>query len=235
VNLFANAGATAIGFDARAGTTAVGQINATAIGSNAAANALGGVALGANTTASGDSAIAIGLGATAGFDGSIALGRGVTTARAGQVLVGTAGNTYTLPGITSAASLAAQTGATNFVTTDANGNLAASSVGPGSFASAGSVAALSSAVSNLAQFATDNRNEARRGIAAAAANAPLLMPSAPGRTTVSAKVAGYRGQAGAGVMVAHRLDLNLPAVIFGSYSNGGGREHIVSGGAGIEF
>jgi len=24
-------------------------------------------------------------------------------------------------------------------------------------------------------------------------------------------------------------------VIFGSYSNGGGREHILSGGAGIEF
>jgi autotransporter adhesin len=145
-----------------------------------------------------------------------------------------------MAGITSAASLAAQVGPTSFVTTDAAGNLAATPLG--SVASAGSVAALGAqvnglagAVSNLNQFAIDTRNEARRGIAAAAANAPLLMPSAPGRTTVSAKVAGYRGTAGAGFMVAHRLDTALPAVIFGSYSNGGGREHIIAGGAGIEF
>jgi hypothetical protein len=126
------------------------------------------------------------------------------------------------------------------VTSDANGNLAASPLS--GFASAASVTALgaqvnglASAVSSLNQFAINTRNEERRGIAAAAANAPLLMPSAPGRTTVSAKVAGYRGQAGAGFMVAHRLDTALPTVIFGSYSNGGGREHIIAGGAGIEF
>jgi hypothetical protein len=43
---------------------------------------------------------------------------------------GTASNTYRMPGITSAASLAAQTGPTLFVTTDATGNLAAANFSP---------------------------------------------------------------------------------------------------------
>ena len=41
---------------------------------------------------------------------------------------GTATNTYTAGGITSAASLAAQTGPTQFVTSDANGNLATTDI-----------------------------------------------------------------------------------------------------------
>jgi hypothetical protein len=44
--------------------------------------------------------------------------------RANQVVVGTATNTYTLPGITSPASKAAQTGPTHVVTSDAFGDLA---------------------------------------------------------------------------------------------------------------
>jgi hypothetical protein len=39
-----------------------------------------------------------------------------------------------MAGVTSAASLAAQTGATSFVTTDANGNLATSTFNPASVA-----------------------------------------------------------------------------------------------------
>ena len=123
-----------------------------------------------------------------------------------------------------------------------DGSVLWKNTGNAGFASAASVVSLgaqvnglASAVSNLQQFVTDTRNEARRGIAAAAANAPLLMPSAPGRTTVSAKVAGYRGQAGAGFIVAHRLDTALPAVIFGSYSNGGGNEHVGRAGVAVEF
>jgi hypothetical protein len=44
--------------------------------------------------------------------------------------MGTGTNTYRMAGITSAASLAAQTGPTYFTTTDANGNLATSAFGP---------------------------------------------------------------------------------------------------------
>jgi hypothetical protein len=43
------------------------------------------------------------------------------------MMFGTASNTYTAPGITSAASLAAQSGPTQIVTSDAGGNLATAS------------------------------------------------------------------------------------------------------------
>ena len=169
------------------------------------------VAVGFGAQAGALNAVALGTTSSAAFANSTAIGAGAVTTQANQVAIGTAASTYTLPGITSAASLAAQVGPTSVVTTDAAGNLAATPLS--GLATSASVAALgaqvnglASAVSNLNQVAIDSRNEARRGIAAAAANAPLLMPSAPGRTMVSAKVAGYRGQAGAGFMVAHQLD-----------------------------
>ena len=56
---------------------------------------------------------------------STAIGYGATTTRDNQMAFGTASNTYTTPGITSAASKAAQTGPTQVVTSDAGGNLAA--------------------------------------------------------------------------------------------------------------
>ncbi len=55
---------------------------------------------------------------------STAIGVGVVTTRDNQMLFGTATNTYTAAGIDSAASLAAQTGSTKLVTSDAGGNLA---------------------------------------------------------------------------------------------------------------
>ena len=45
-----------------------------------------------------------------------AFGNGATTTRDNQQMLGTASNTYTAPGITSAASRAAQTGTTQIVT-----------------------------------------------------------------------------------------------------------------------
>jgi hypothetical protein len=81
-------------------------------------------ALGANTIASANTATALGFAANALHAGSTAIGSGATTTRANQVMVGTVSDTYTMPGINSAASSAAQSGPTQFVTTDANGNLA---------------------------------------------------------------------------------------------------------------
>jgi autotransporter adhesin len=84
------------------------------------------------------------------------------------------------------------------------------------------------------QVAT-NQIEARRGIVAAVAVAPVLMPSAAGRTTVAVNTGFYRGEAGVGIGLSHRLNFALPTVVYGSYSNGGGAEHIGRAGMAMEF
>ncbi|MGY6531434.1 YadA-like family protein [Glycocaulis sp.] len=110
---------TAVGFQAQAS----GQ-HSTAIGGNAEATGNLSVALGQAAVASGANSIALGQGASATFDNSIAIGQGVATTRDNQVAIGSASNTYTLAGINSSASRAAQTGTTFMVTSDAAGNLA---------------------------------------------------------------------------------------------------------------
>jgi hypothetical protein len=126
--------ATASGFNSTAtGLTAsaYGQNSSangdatTAIGQASNAIAAGATAVGQGSTASGINATAIGTGATAAFANSAAFGAGATATAPNQIAVGTASNTYKMPGITSAASLAAQSGPTQVVTTDAAGHLAA--------------------------------------------------------------------------------------------------------------
>jgi hypothetical protein len=143
------AGATALGSGARATadpTTAVGfqaaatadeasafgafatasAANTTALGRSAAAAGVGATAVGFQATASGTDAVALGRGAQAAPAGSIAIGAGVATTRANQVAIGSGQSTYTLAGIASDASRAAQSGPTRFVLADDNGNLATS-------------------------------------------------------------------------------------------------------------
>jgi autotransporter adhesin len=72
-----NARATAIGAAARAGATAAGQEDATAVGADATANALNASAFGADSKAN--------------FANSVALGKGSETDRASSVSVGKAG------------------------------------------------------------------------------------------------------------------------------------------------
>ena len=134
-----------------------------------------------------------------------------------------------MPGIASAASLAAQVGPTNFVTTDSSGNLAASPFGPASFASAASVAALGTQVAGLQaglsalnQYAIDSRREARQGIAGAMAMATAPLPSAPGRLTYIANGATFRGEFAAGGSIAYRLDTAHPLALTGGASIAGG-------------
>ncbi|MET3581188.1 autotransporter adhesin [Mesorhizobium robiniae] len=93
----------------------------------------GNVAIGRNAGSGEDGAplsmsnsVSIGANAAAGHDNAIAIGSGVTTERANQVSLGTATNTYTLAGINSQASRDAQGATAYFMTTDGNGNLAAS-------------------------------------------------------------------------------------------------------------
>jgi hypothetical protein len=60
----------------------------------------------------------------AGFAYNIAIGNGVSTTRADQVSIGSSTNTYTLAGIASDESVAAQSGRTSLVTSDSSGTLA---------------------------------------------------------------------------------------------------------------
>ncbi|MEI9431520.1 YadA-like family protein [Mesorhizobium sp. Cs1299R1N3] len=135
-----NANTTAIGTGAQAGTSAVGQANATALGTSAQANAGDATALGSSAQANGGNAtalgnaakanavnaVAIGADTKANYNNSVAIGVGATTTHDNQVMLGNGLNTYTLTGVASAASKAAQTGTTYLVTTDSGGNLAAS-------------------------------------------------------------------------------------------------------------
>lgn len=81
-------------------------------------------ALGAHARAAGENGLALGLFSAADHLNSVAIGIRATTSRANQIMLGTRDHLLTLPGLTSAASLAAQTGPTYLVTTDAAGNLA---------------------------------------------------------------------------------------------------------------
>jgi autotransporter adhesin len=144
-----NAFTTAIGNGAQAGASAVNQYNATALGASAQANAALANALGAQAQANGQGAIALGAGAKANYENSIAIGEYAETTRAKQVVLGSVDSTYTLAGITSQASTAAQAGPTYLVTTDSAGNLAASTF---------DVATLQNLPAEVAQNSTDITN-----------------------------------------------------------------------------
>ncbi|MDR3463637.1 MAG: hypothetical protein P4L76_15105 [Beijerinckiaceae bacterium] len=173
---------------------------ATASGALAQATGASSVAVGDFSQAGGHGSIALGQSADAAQNNSIAIGQGVTTTRANQVLVGNAANTYTLPGIASAASLAAQSGATKFVTTDAGGNLASSAYGPNDIASLNSnVAALQSSV-----------RRAYEGTAIAIALAGSALP-ADKLYAISANYGTFRGENGFGAVGQLRISDNVIA------------------------
>jgi hypothetical protein len=105
-------------------TDAANGTNSTAYG-NSAASGTNSVAVGQGALALGVGSEAIGQGASTGFfNNAAAIGNGAVATRDNQMVFGTATNTYTAPGITSAASRAAQSGPLQVVTSDANGNLA---------------------------------------------------------------------------------------------------------------
>lgn len=125
-------GGTAVGGQTAAG--GVGAVasgaDATAIGGTALAAGDGSTALGQGATAGGAGSLALGQGAQAAQSGAVAIGQGVATSRADQVAIGGGASTYTLAGLASPASLAAQSGQTYLVTTDASGNLATLDMAP---------------------------------------------------------------------------------------------------------
>lgn len=92
----------------------------------------------------------------------------------------------------------------------------------------------STALNNLQDQIMTNQTEARRGIAAAVAAGGYMTPSAPGRTTVQMTTGFFHGESAVGITAAHRLNLAMPLVVFGSYANSGS-EHVAKLGAGLEF
>jgi trimeric autotransporter adhesin len=117
-----NQGSVAVG----QGATSSGNAS-TALGFAARAFGNDSVAVGDTATAGGANAnfsTAIGSNSSAGFPSSTAIGNGAQTTAANQVVLGTATNTYTLPGVNSPASHAAQKPPLMMLTVDANGNIA---------------------------------------------------------------------------------------------------------------
>ena len=102
------------------GATATGSV---AMGAMASAGS-GGTALGDFTTATGANSAAVGTGATATQANAAAFGTGATTTRANQQAFGTTTNTYTMAGVNSDASRAAQGAPAYIVTSNASGDLA---------------------------------------------------------------------------------------------------------------
>lgn len=221
-------GNTAVGYSAYAGGTAVGQTHSTALGAYAWANA--------------SRATAIGFLSQAKFDDSAAIGQGAVTTRAYQMMLGRSDNTYTLAGLASAESLAAQTGPIRFVTSDLSGNLAVSAFDPSTLATAssvdaldGRVGALNNEVGALKGELGATRTEARQGIAAAIAMSSAPMPSAPGRTSWAANVGFFKGETAFGGSLSHRLDFNNPIAVSLGYSYGGDDSHAARFGMLGEF
>jgi autotransporter adhesin len=181
-----------------AGAVAIGDPNlatgrgAVAIGADNQATGLGAVAIGADSVANGRSAVALGSNANAGAAGSVAIGENAVATRANQVALGSSASTYTLAGIGSAESNAAQSGAVELVTTDAAGNLGTSSLDLAAIEGLGGrTGALEGQVTALNQ----GLRGANGGIAAAMAMGGTVMP--PGSSfAMSFNLATYRGEQG---------------------------------------
>ena len=228
-------GATAIGYGAKATadpTTAVGYKttasgneasafggfasatadNATALGRSANAGGTGATAVGVDANAQGADSIAVGRAAQAPNENGVAIGAGSATTRANQVAIGTSRQTYTLAGLPSAESTAAQSGSTGFVTTDAAGNLAASSYGPANLdAMNGRIGSLEGSVANLQVATVRLQRDVRsafQGTAIALSLAGAVLPE--GKTyAVSANFGAYHGETAFGATGTARLTDNL--------------------------
>jgi hypothetical protein len=149
----------------------------------AASAANGGAAFGDGAVATGTNATAIGPGASATFANSSALGAGATATAVNQMAFGTASSTYRMPGIASAASLAAQSGPTSFVTTDANGT----------------ITNLTASVSALQAQVNNNDRRLRDGVAVAMATGGVPAVPQGRRLGMFGNIATYDGHAAGGV------------------------------------
>jgi hypothetical protein len=194
-------GNVAIGLIANASGDSGGNV---AIGSRADAHGTGtnNVAIGNFATATGANSTAIGNNASATFANSAAFGNGATVTRDNQQVFGTASNTYTMSGITSSASCAAQSGPVQIVTSDSSGNLATSTAAGLGLASTADINAINAQLAGINgqlgginAHLNDLDDRVNRVGALGAALAGLHPnPRAKGDNHISAAFGAYRGQ-----------------------------------------
>jgi trimeric autotransporter adhesin len=208
-NRASGTGAVAVGANnsaTGAGALAIGNLNM-ATGNGAVA-----LAIGPGASATGANAAAFGAGASAAFAGSTAIGAGARTTAANQIVLGSSGTTVVLPGITSAASLAAQSGPESFVTTDAAGHLAASSFNLQGLSNlSNSVSALNANVANLNGSVASLQNAVERayeGTAIAIALGGGVLPDNK-KFAISANWGAYNGTNAFGATGYFRVTDNI--------------------------
>jgi hypothetical protein len=238
-------GATALGANAVAsanGAIAIGAsqstgVNSIAIGTGAVATgsvavgaaasaANGGAAFGDGATATGLNATAVGPGASATFANSSAIGAGATATAPNQMAFGTASNTYVAPGITSAASKAAQSGPLEIVTSDAGGHLATNTAAGLGLASLTDINAINAQLGGMNTRINDldgRTTKALNGVSMAFAmgGTPWLLPTE--RFAVSMDWGTFQGTNALALTAAVRLGTNVQAnggLAYGA--NGGG-------------
>nr|WKF59946.1 Autotransporter adhesin UpaG [Paraburkholderia busanensis] len=196
---------TYVNINASAGGTAAAAsgTDAIAIGNGAAATGTASIAIGKKAVTAGDNSVAMGAGATAPNANAVALGANSTTDRDNSVSVGSAGSTRQITNV------AAGTQATDAVNLGQLNN---------------ALGSVNTSINNV------DRNAAK-GIASASA-LNIVTPYLPGRTTINAGIANYRGFQAVGLGVSRwnekgTINYNL------GVSSSGGNSTIVRAGIGI--
>jgi autotransporter adhesin len=189
---------------ASGGTAAVSTgTDAIAIGNGAVASGTAAIAIGKDAVTAGDNSVAMGQGASAPNANAVALGSNSTTDRDNSVSVGSAGNERQITNV-----------AAGTQTTDAV-----------------NLGQLNNAMGGMQQSIHNVDRSAAKGIASASA-LNIVTPYLPGRTTLNAGVANYRGYQAVGLGVSRwnekgTINYNL------GVSTSGGNSTIVRAGIGI--
>ena len=197
------------GADAHGDGTINAAINNTAIGTAAHATGANSTAIGTAAFATGANASALGNGAKATFANSTAIGNGATATRANQQMFGTDSNTYTMAGINTAASRAAQAGPTSIVTSDTAGNLAARSFADLGLASQSDISGINGRLDALNGRINDVNREARGGIALALAASGLQFDTRPGKVSLSGGYGNFKGESGFAVGLGYAVSESM--------------------------
>jgi len=228
--------AIAIGRDAR-----TVENETTAVGAQSSAVGAGATSIGARSSSSAPNATALGYRASAAFAGSTALGASAVTTAANQVALGASGTSVRVGDI--AASTAAQSGTISVATVDANGTLGRNpalltSVAALQTASNGALARLDTLdgqVGTLFDLRGRDRDDFKKGIAAATAMGQAAFPSAPGRTSYVLNGATFRGEAAVGGSLMHRFNSDAPIALGVGFSFAGKKNNAFRAGVAGEF
>jgi autotransporter adhesin len=199
---------TANGFLANA--SGAGSHNtAFGFGAIASGNGTNNTAFGTDAHATGANSSALGNGAQATFANSTAIGNGAAATRDNQQMFGTASNTYTMAGIATAASRAAQVGPTSIVTSDTAGNLAARSFADLGLASQSDISGINGRLDALNGRINDVNREARGGIALALAASGLQFDTRPGKVSLSGGYGNFKGESGFAVGLGYAVSESM--------------------------